>query len=842
MDMRAVNLKIDQLINPLGLQDRMPRLSWNCEGGQRQTAYEYRMTVNGTDVFDSGKIDTDQMWTVLPAKAHDRDRVRIALVLWDENGAPGEESIASYEMGISEWKASWINPELSVSKERQPASYLKRDFTVEETGLSRLYITCHGLYMAFINGKRVGDFVLAPGTDDYNLRLQYQVYDVTDLLRKGSNRIEVVIGDGWYRGNNGIDGDHHLFGDDLALLCQLEVDGKIVMMSDDGWFASQSGPIRLSDMMIGEVYDANMEQISEWHDVRKADHDKSRLVCSDEVYIKEHEQFEGKRIDTPDGSAVYDFGQNLAGYSCFELNAKKGQKLTIWHGEALDAEGNFTQANIDPGPRNKNGGIPQKIEYICKEGHNVYKPSFSIFGFRYIKVETDADLTDAMFRSVAVYSDMEPTASFECSDPDVNQLFSNSVWSMKSNFVDIPTDCPQRERSGWTGDAAVFVRTGSLLHNSYSVFKKWLTEVRLVQKKNGLIRNIAPRINDPDKGYAKVIDGSTGWGDAIVIVPYTLYRMYGDIGILRENYDAMVKWVGFERNLAEKSKLKNAFRKDPHKKYIIEKGFHWGEWCQPDVDNGTELKNNFTKGAPKSATAYYFYSTKLLSEIAEVLGKKDDAVRFLELAGKIKEAYQAWFTVDGIVESDRQCDYVRPLAFGLLDRQEENAAKLNELVVQNGYHLNTGFLATPFLCPVLCRYGYVDTAYRLLLQQTNPSWLYQVRKGATTIWESWNGLEDGGNASLNHYSYGAISGWLISGVCGICTDDGKLTLQPYPHPQLSWARARYDSPLGTVRSSWRYEGDRVEYDFEIPANVQADLILPGGEHRVLTSGKHTVTV
>ncbi len=840
--MKAVNLKIDRLIDPLGLQNRLPRLSWNCEGGQHQTAYEYRMTVNGNEVFSSGKVDSDRMGTVLPAKAHDRDRVRIALVLWDENGMPGEESFASYEMGISDWKAEWIDPETARTKERQPVSYLKRDFTVEETGMSRLYITCHGLYTAIINGKRVGDFVLAPGTDDYNLRLQYQVYDVTELLQKGSNRIEVIIGDGWYRGNNGIDGEHHLFGDDLALLCQLEVDGKIVLMSDDGWFASQSGPIRFSDMMIGEVYDANLETITEWHDVRRADHDKSRLVCSDEVFIKEHEQFEGKRIETPDGSIVYDFGQNLAGYSCFELNAKKGQKLTVWHGEALDSEGNFTQANIDPGVRNKNGGIPQKIEYICKEGRNVYKPSFSIFGFRYVKVETDADLTDAKFRSIAVYSDMEPTASFECSDPDVNQLFTNSVWSMRSNFVDIPTDCPHRERSGWTGDAAVFVRTGSILYDSYSVFRKWLTEVRLVQKKNGLVRNIAPRINDPDKGYSRILDGSTGWGDAIVIVPYTLYRMYGDISILRENYDAMVKWVGFEQKLAEKNKLKDLFNKDPHKKYVIQKGFHWGEWCQPDVDNGTELKNNFTKGAPKSATAYYFYSTKLLSEIAEVLGKKDDAVRYLELAGKIKEAYQAWFTVDGIVESDRQCDYVRPLAFGLLDRQEENAAKLNELVVQNGYHLNTGFLATPFLCPVLCRYGYVDTAYRLLLQQTNPSWLYQVRKGATTIWESWNGLEDGGNASLNHYSYGAISGWLISGVCGICTDDGKLTLQPYPHPQLNWARARYDSPLGTVRSSWRYEGDRVEYDFEIPANVQADLILPGGEHRVLTSGKHSVTV
>ena len=840
--MRAVNLKIDQLRDPLGLQNRTPRLSWNCEGGQKQTAYGYRMTVNGTEVFDSGKIDTDQMWTVLPAKAHDRDRVRITLVLWDEDGIAGEESCASYEMGISDWKAQWIDPELMSSKDRQPASYLKRDFMVEETGISRLYITCHGLYAAFINGKRVGDFILAPGTDDYSLRLQYQVYDVSDLLRKGSNRIDVVIGDGWYRGNNGIDGDHHLFGDDLALLCQLEVDGRPVLLSDDGWFASQTGPIRFSDMMIGEVCDANMEEISEWHDVRIVDHDKSRLVCSDEVYIKEHEQFEGKRIDTPDGSVVYDFGQNLAGYSCFELNAKKGQKLTIWHGETLDAEGNFTQKNIDPGPRNKNGGIPQKIEYICKEGLNVYKPSFSIFGFRYIKVETDADLTEAKFRSVAVYSDMEPTASFECSDPDVNQLYSNSVWSMKSNFVDIPTDCPQRERSGWTGDAAVFVRTGSILHNSFSVFKKWLTEVRMVQKKNGLIRNIAPRINDPDKGYAKVIDGSTGWGDAIVIVPYTLYRIYGDAAILRDNYDAMVKWVGFEQKLAEKNKLKDLFNKDPHKKYVIQKGFHWGEWCQPDVDNGTELKNNFTKGAPKSATAYYFYSTKLLAEIAEVLGKKEDAVKYLELAGKIKEAYLAWFTDDGIVESDRQCDYVRPLAFGLLDRAEENAAKLNELVVRNGYHLNTGFLATPFLCPVLCRYGYTDTAYRLLLQDTNPSWLYQVRKGATTIWESWNGLEDGGNASLNHYSYGAISGWLISGVCGICTDDGKLTLQPCPDPLLNWARARYDSPLGTVRSSWRYEGDRVKYEFEIPANVQADLILPGGEQRTLASGKHIVTV
>ena len=839
--MKAINVKIDQLTNPLGLQNREPRLTWNCDKGIRQTACECRLLINGAEVYNSGRIETDEMSLVLPDVAGDRDRVRVCVVLWDENGVPGEESFAEYEMGISSWEAKWINPELSESKERQPASYLKREFSVEETGLSRLYITCHGLYAAYINGKRVGDFVLAPGTDDYNKRLQYQVYDVSDYLRKGKNLIEVVIGDGWYRGNNGIDGDNHLFGDDVALLCQLEVDGKPVMLSDEFWLASQEGPIRFSDMMIGEIYDARLERITSWHDVRVKEYDMSKLVCSDEVNIKEHERFEGKRINTSDGSIVFDFGQNVAGYSCFELNAQEGQKVTIWHGEALDGEGNFTQANIDPGKRNQNGGIPQKIEYICKEGKNVYKPSFSIFGFQYIKVETDIDLTDAEFWSVAVYSDMEPTASFECSNPDVNQLFSNSVWSMKSNFVDIPTDCPQRERSGWTGDAAVFVRTGSILHNSYSVFKKWLTEVRMAQKENGLVRNIAPRINDPDKGYAKIIDGSTGWGDAIVIVPYTLYKIYGDVAILRENYDAMVRWVGFEKKLAEKTKLKNLFKKDPYKRYVIEKGFHWGEWCQPDVDNGVELKNNFTKGAPKSATAYYFYSTKLLSEIAGILGKSEDAKTYRALAIKIREAYQAHFTANGLVESDRQCDYVRPLEFGLLDREEENASKLNELVVRNGYHLNTGFLATPFLCPVLCQYGFIDTAYRLLLQETNPSWLYQVRKGATTIWESWNGLEDGGNASLNHYSYGAVSGWLVSGICGINVDAGKLTIRPYPDPSLDYACASYTSVLGTVKSSWRNHGDELEYEFEVPANVEAEVIFPNGEKETLTWGKHNMT-
>ena len=839
--MQAIDLKIDHLRDPLGLQNRKPRITWVCEGGKKQTAFEYRIEVNGKEVCQEKK-ESDAMYFDLPFEAKDRDRIRVFVTLYDENGEKGKENCAHFEMGISEWAAKWIDPEEAPDKKvRQPASYLKKEFNVKESGNARLYITAHGLYEVRINNTRVSDFVLAPGTDDYRKRLQYQVYDVSDLIKAGVNRIDVVIGDGWYRGNNGIDGASHIFGDDLALLCQLEIDGKLVMKSDETWYASQEGPIRFSDMEIGEVYDARKEEVLNWHEVKIADHPYDVLVCSDEVCIKEHEVFEGRRIITPDGSIVYDFSQNMAGYTSFEVDAHEGDLITLWHGEALDENGNFTQANIDPGKRNKNGGIPQKIVYTCKEGHNVYKPSFSIFGFQYVKVETNVDLSNASFKAIAVYSDMEEKAEFECSNQLVNRLFKNTMWSMKSNFVDIPTDCPQRERSGWTGDAGVFVNTGMILQDCYTVFRKWLAECRLAQYKDGKIANIAPPINKAGGGFSSILDGSTGWGDAIVIVPYTMYRFTNDERILAENYEAMKKWIGFLEKLAHKKKLTSLFKKDPYQEYIIEKGFHWGEWCQPDIDASNELRNNMMK-APKSATAYYFYSTKLLSQIAAILGKKEDEERYGVLSLKIKEAYNAVFTKDGVIESDRQCDYVRPLAFELCQMNEENAKRLNQMVIENGYHLNTGFLSTPFLCPVLCEYGYTDTAYRLLLQEEVPSWLYAVKKGATTIWEHWKGLESGNNASLNHYSYGAVCGWLIEGVCGINVENGKLTLKPCPNSQLSFAKARYASPIGTVTSSWKYEEDKIVFEFEVPANVTASLILPDGKEMPLESGKHELSV
>ena len=641
-------------------------------------------------------------------------------------------SMISEKMPAS-WQARWIDPELPHEKaERQPASVLRRAFTLEETENAVLYITCHGLYEARLNGRRVGDFVLAPGVGDYTKRLTVQAYAVSELLRKGENELTVTLGDGWYRGNNGIDGISCLYGEDLALLCQLELDGKPVLCSDESWQASQEGPTRLNDLEKGEEYDARRERIASWHGVTVRQFGYTNLAPTESVPILEQERFPGKLLTTPNGETVLDFGQNLAGYTELRLTAKAGQKITLWHGETLDENGNFTQKNYDPGDRNKNGGIPQRLDYICKDGENVWKPRFSIFGFRYAKVETEIDLTDAAFTAVAVYSQMPQTGFFSCGNADVNQLFRNSLWSMRSNFCDIPTDCPTRERAGWTGDAGAFTPTAVYLMDCYPVLRKWLGECRLAQGTDGLVLNIAPK-NDAGGMISNMLQGSAGWGDACVLVPWALYQAYGRREILEENYDMMCRWLGYCEKRAGKTRPHNLL--NPYHKYLVDQGFHFGEWCQPDVDNTDAMKKTMMFGAPEVATAYYFRSASLLSRIAGILGRPEDEKRFREIAENARLAYRRCCLKNGQIKSDRQCEYVRPIAFGLLDGDEVQAAAdaLNELVVKNGYHLNTGFLSTPDLCRVLAENGHANTAYMLLLQTDCPGWLYAVKKGATTI-------------------------------------------------------------------------------------------------------------
>lgn len=736
-----------------------------------------------------------------------------------------------------EWMARWIDPEPPHDPEqRQPASVLRRRFTVEKTGHARLYITCHGLYEAAINGQRVGSFVLAPGTGDYRKRLTVQAYDVSNLLRTGENELSVTLGDGWYRGSVGIDGLRNYHGTDLALLCQLEIDGEVILTSDESWEASQQGPTRENDLQQGERYDARREPIAGWHGVTVRDFGFDNLASTESVPILEQERFPGRLMTTPNGETVIDFGQNLAGYTELCVTAQAGQSITLWHGETLDENGNFTQENFDPGDRNENG-IPQCIEYVCADGRNTYKPRFTIFGFRYAKVETDIDLGNADFTAIAVYSRMPQTGFFECGISDVNRLFLNSLWSMRSNFCDIPTDCPTRERAGWTGDVGVFAPTAVMLADCYPVLRKWLDECRLAQGADGLVQNIAP-VNSKGGMISDLLQGSAGWGDACVLVPWALYEAYGDVGILEENYDMMRRWLGFVEQRAKKTRLHNL--KNPWHSYLVDKGFHFGEWCQPDVDNAAAMKKTMMTGSPEVATAYYFRSASLMAKIAALLGKAYDAQRFAQVAEHAKKAYRYSCTKDGVISSERQCAYVRPLAFGLLDGDEAQAAadELNRLVEKNGYHLNTGFLSTPDLCRVLAEHGHEDTAYRLLLQTEHPGWLYAVKKGATTIWETWDGVRADGSVhdSLNHYAYGAITGWLLSGVCGIKLSAGRLVLEPHPHPSLGHAKAEWRSPAGTIRSAWSYEGDKLCFDVSVPISARIDL--PTGETHEVSKGDH----
>ncbi len=738
--------------------------------------------------------------------------------------------------------AQWITPEIICDpKVHKPAGSLKKVFNVKQTGSASLMITAHGIYEAYINKTRVGNFVLAPGSYNYDAHLAFQVYDVSELLIPGENEIEVLLGDGWYRSVSGVDGDRNLYGEDISLICQLQTGNEIVLVSDESWLAATDGPILENDMQQGEIVDARRE-FTDYHAAKQMDFSTDNLFQQASVPVVEKEHFEGKTIQTPSGKIVYDFGQNLAGYVEFDVeSAEAGQQLVLRMGETLDENGEFTQENFQDRKRHKEGGTRQEVIYTCKKGYNHYKTKFSIWGFRYALLEGNVNAADIKIRAIAVYSDMEELASFECSDPDVNQLFHNCLWSMKSNFCDVPTDCPTRERAAWTGDMGVFAHTGMYLMDCYPVVRKWLEECRIAQMDDGRVPNIAPKNNTPGF-FSGLLSGSVGWGDAVIIVPYELYRQTGDLKILTENYEMMTKWYGYltDRAKALPKNLIKWVKRNPYRRYTIETGIDYGEWCEPDV----ESTGMMSKTQTDVATAYFAYSGKLLAEIAEIIGNKEDAKQYRSIADQAKKAYRfVALGEDGRIHTDRQAKLVRAIAFGLLEENEKKKAveDLNQLVINGDYHLNTGFLSTPMLCPVLAENGYVDTAYRLLLQDTAPSWLYSVKKGATTIWESWDGIDENGKPkeSLNHYSKGAIAGWMLDGICGIKVDVTKehaLTIAPMPYKLLPYAKAVLKTGWGQVVSSYEIKDGAIKYHIEIPQHAHALVMLPGQQKQVLASG------
>lgn len=850
--MRAVRLRTEYLRNPIGIDIRRPRLSWNCEGGIRQTAYQIIAKVNGETVWNSGKMESSTMTHIPYAgrELHSRERVYWSVKLWDENGEGGEISHSFFETGLldaADWKAKWITGNYKVNKkERYPVDCFRKQLSVAvEVKSARLYITACGLYEAKLDGQKIGNFCLAPGHTDYRKRVQYQTYDLTDSLASGEHTLTVQLADGWYRGSCGAWGIRNQYGSETKLLAQLEIiyanGTHETIITDESWDWSNDGPIRFADNKDGEVVNANREP-SYSGKARVTPHNVIP-AASNNVPVTEHERFTPAVFKSPNGKWLLDFGQNIAGYVSFRIQAKANQKLTFRFGELLDEEGNLTLKNIQCVNKEKASPL-QQIIYTCREGLNEYKTTFAVFGFQYAEVETDIELHPEDVTAIAVYSDIEQTVFFESSNELLNRFVEATIWSTKGNSLDIPTDCPTRERHGWTGDAQIFFETANYLFDYAAFSKKYLNDVYDWQKKSGRLPQIAP-YGGVDF-YMWTLNGSVGWSDAGILIPYRFWKLYGDKQILIEYYDRMKRYAGFMMNRCGKLGLiaKPLGLKGETAKYAVNAGQSYGEWAEPKDVYPNDWKD-MVAPHPEVSTAYTSYVLGCMAEIAEELGNGDDAVLFRKYSEGSKKAYQAMAkTADYTLDTNRQARLVRPLAFGLLDEKQTVYARqrLIRALENYGWRLGTGFLSTPQILDVLASYD-LDAAYRLLENEEMPGWLFMPKNGATTIWESWEGTQaQGGIASLNHYSKGAVCEWLFKTMCGIRVDgENRFTIAPKPGGSFTYAKASYESIYGTVACGWEKTETGFAFAIQIPANTEAMIQLPNDEIHAVTSGEHHFT-
>jgi alpha-L-rhamnosidase len=846
----AVKKEVNQLIceykiNPIGIDVQKPRLSWKIVSDKvnlMQTAYEVKVTdqtAKGELVWASGKVNSSQSINVtydgptLKSMQHLNWQVRV----WDnKNKATAWSEPASWEMGILDadfWKASWITtaPEQEL-KDSRASTYLRKDFSFKKKVASaRVYVTALGLYELFLNGQKVSPDLFTPGWTSYKNRIQYQTYDVTSML-KVKNTIGAILGDGWYRGNIAWGGNNY-YGKKQALLCQLQInytDGTSeTILSDNSWKVS-TGPILNSDIYNGETYDARNEMPgwskpdfndSKWEKVSILDHSKKILIAPQGEVVKAIQEIKPiKILTTPKGETVFDMGQNMVGWVKLKVNGKKGDQVTLKFAEVLDKEGNFYTDNLRKAKSTD-------VYILNGEGEEIFEPHFTFHGFRFLKLEglsTKPSLDQVT--GVVIHSDMAPTGSFTCSDPMINQLQHNIQWGQKGNFLDVPTDCPQRdERLGWTGDAQVFSMTAAFNFNVAPFYTKWMRDVAADQLPSGLVPHVIPDVLNGE-------GGSTAWADVSVIVPWTTYLSYGDKRILEVQYPSMKGWVEYMKKRAGE---KNLWTGDNH----------FGDWLafattNSDYPGATTEKDLI-------ATAYYSYSSGILAKIAAIIGKNDDAKKYAQLSADIKNAFQKEFvTSSGRLVSHTQTAYSLALAFDLLpENLIPKAAKYLADDVKKMGHLTTGFVGTPLLCKTLSAHGYDDLAFMLLNRKEYPSWLYPVTQGATTIWERWDGqkpdgsFQDVGMNSFNHYAYGAIGEWLYQYVAGINIDPEHpgykhILLAPHPGGGLTNANVQFESLFGKIKSSWKLDGKDFVYEVTIPANTTATVTLPQAKEEKMT--------
>jgi alpha-L-rhamnosidase len=843
------HLTCEYRTNPLGIDVRQPRLSWQLQSDQRgahQTAYQILVAPAETSLdgsagllWDSGKIESDQSIHVPyngPSLASGQ-RVYWKVRVWDEVGREVESSSGWWEMGLLErtdWEAQWIGaPFFGEPRTSSPAPFLRKEFTLQKQFVTaRLYATAIGLYECHINGVRVGDALLTPGWTDYSRRIQYQAYDITGLLRSGANAFGVILGDGWGVGHIAWLGRQH-YADRPQCLAQIVLtysDGSQEIIATDNSWKVTPGPILESDMLMGESYDARRELTdwshpnypdASWWPVEIFADQGAALVATNGPVVKRQEALPPVSIHKIPNLVkphwIFDMGQNMVGRVRLAARGEKGTTITIRYAEALNPDGTLYTTNLR---------TARSTDYYTLKGgeEETWEPRFTFHGFRYVELSGFPGIpTEETITGIVIHSEIPPTATFECSDPLINQLQHNIVWGQKGNFVDVPTDCPQRdERLGWTGDAQVFIRTAAFNKNVAGFFTKWTRDLADAQYPNGAYPSVAPNLPTWSIG-----EGGPAWADAGVICPWTIYQCYGDSRLLEEHYPSMQLFIEFLSQTG-----RNGLRC-----YAEYTGWHGnGDWLALDGSAGRE------GGTSKEliGTAFFAHSSALLANIARILDREEDALRYQVLSNEARAAFiERFVDEDGAIEEGTQTSYVLALEFDLLPQELRPlaAAELVRQIRERNNHLSTGFVGTPYINWVLSKTGHLDTAYALLKQPTWPSWLYSVTQGATTIWERWDGwthdkgFQDPKMNSFNHYAYGAIGAWMYAVIGGIDLDPEQpgykhIIMHPRPGGGLTYATSELHSPYGLIRSAWTQEHDRVDWKVTVPVNATATIYVP----------------
>jgi len=884
-----IQLRCEYLENPSGIDVPNPRLSWvleSTERGQEQKAYqiivsstEEKLLQDEGDLWNSKKIKTTQSNQVIynGKLLNSRTQCFWKVRIWDKKGKGSKWSEpAKWSMGLlnkSDWKAKWIGvsskslKNFRTSDEREttkieqrgnpvipPSPLLRKSFFIEkEIKQATVYVTALGLYELSLNGEKVGDQVLSPEWTDYNTRIQYQTFDVTHLLNKGENTLGAILADGWYIGTFGqwgiskpIRGSN--YGSlDRKFLLQLEVitdDNQMIqIITDESWQVYFDGPIRSADMFLGEVYDARKTHegwdlsgfdASGWEKVVTFPSTNASLVAQMNEPIRVVKKLQPVSISEPEpGIYVFDLGQNMVGWCRLIVNESQVVRLKLRHGEMLTPDGRVYMENLRK--------ATQAAIFITNaKGENIFEPRFTYHGFQYVEITGLSKKPDVnMLTGMVVASDTKLTGKFECSNSELNQLWQNILWTQRGNMHSIPTDCPQRdERMGWMGDALVFAQTGIFNMDMAAFFTKWCRDVRDAQDEDGRYADFSPL---PNKNMP--FFNAPGWADAGIIVPWRVYQNYSDTGILKEQYQSAKQFIDFIHT------------QNPDLVWINDVGNNYGDW----LNGNTIVSDDYPSQGAKIpndvfATAYFAYSTEILSKMAVILGYEPDADKYSKLAKSIREVFNEKFVnSDGRLKGDCQAGYAMALSFNLLPEELQKSAAEHMAREVNDYDLriSTGFHSTILLMKELSNWEYCDLAYQLLESHRFPSWLYSIDQGATTIWERWDGyvegrgFQDAGMNSFNHYSFGSVAEFMYRTILGINPDDNfpgykKFIIHPQPGGTLKWAKGEYQSIHGKIVSEWKLENKRFILKIKIPANTNARVIIPAKNIENITESNRPV--